>query len=1448
MAKIVLKDVSGIEALLEERFNQTLLDNAVPLLDEAGNVTGKFYDRRFGPPPEAGKQPGTERTAALVDFMREKYPNAKFTPGRPLHPEFDPVDVFESEGILESIINTSKLAFEESLTGAATKLARGKPTFDLSHFQPSKTEQVAAQIASFFMPADLAVLMVGGGAGGVVGKKVLTGAVNRYVQKQLARGLTKKVAQEVARDVSESIAKKAATVATSGGALAAFGGTGEALRQLNAGERDFLEIFKESTNEAIKGGILGTAVGLGGALIPPSVGRIGAEAGHVAAGTAAFGVGAPLLEGQVPTFEGIKDAAVFMVGLRAAQRLIKLGIGDRGKAIKKAQEELEVEVKKGKTLEEAVQERVSLPEERIPGVKRFKEEAPLKAIKEVKTRLEVVMPEETDAKSLFNQFRKASNVARKRGIDLYVPKEFKGTPLFEALKRQGRLSKRPTKSGSFKVIKKLPAESNRQVFEKAFKEGKIDEGTLKMGRFILNKSPELEVSTVFKISDIVKRVSNDVVKAENLPESKFAAEVGRTTTKTRKGIASTTIELFKGADAETVVHEWYHEYWNRLPAEVKETYKGFHEKGKSKKSVDEAFADDGTAFFFSEKLKADRGVLRRFFDKARAGLGELIKGVRRIRGVKIPKEIRDIFRREELREVVKKRAVKKRKVTEKREPERKPVKKRGVPTKTVRGDSVKEGRKKPKKEVKINKQIRILDSVAAKKVGHLEQFKERARRLTPKVLFQLKNRFKTEPGKSEFVPNINTVSERHHVIAGSGNEALSKEGIGVKSKKYPDGEVVKDLLEKGDPSVAGIRKVLDDIHDMALKAGIPIGKIKNYFPRTWRREIAEVIHDDVRRIRKELPEAETASDKAVLDAVSRRGPHKIKIKGKTVSVNVGELLEYMRKNNKQFKTLRSALNALDREVQGQLFPRASFEKPRKLKIPSQYFESDAHKALPRYVEIMSERIAQAEVWGSKGEKWTDLYRRIQREDPEEAALALKSLSISTGKYQVEHGFTGLSKNLVDAFIAMQFGTKIGLGRATLLNLTQAAISVIPDLGFFNTIRGGMALFNPETRSFVRRSGVIKDTMMEAMTGYVPEGIWGQFSKQMSKFSGFTAVNRGLQYLSASTLRTVVPEWVRMSKGTGKRAEWAKQRLKDFNLDKGITEDKLLRAMVRFATDAQLQKNIMNDPLFFNLVKARPLVLFKRFGFRQFTFMKDMLVRETKRGNYMPMLRLATAGFLGGEMIHWGLNQIYSTLSGEPQFRKDDSLVERAINNMTIIGAFGMMSDMAELDQISRLGNQIKFTVYPVLISDFEKVIEASTRVLQDWEKYGNGFLVTQRNAYSVLGFLGSYPRQLGKRLLTDAQKKRRIASGAGREIKDIIELQLEGNGRAASKRIEQWNKHHDRESQIGIADVNMKAIRKFLDRKMRSFIEAKGDISASEKARLNRKMQADLRTARTSGR
>ena len=312
-------------------------------------------------------------------------------------------------------------------------------------------------------------------------------------------------------------------------------------------------------------------------------------------------------------------------------------------------------------------------------------------------------------------------------------------------------------------------------------------------------------------------------------------------------------------------------------------------------------------------------------------------------------------------------------------------------------------------------------------------------------------------------------------------------------------------------------------------------------------------------------------------------------------------------------------------------------------------------------------------------------------------------------------------------------------------------------------------------------------------GKEPTGLMGKVADRLARTSGFHGINKINQYYSAAVGEIFIKDLYQISNKTkfGRRKQWADSWLEKFDIDptKKLTDEKIREGMYRFATDSQLQKNILNDPVFMNTPYGRPLSLFKRFGVRQFNWIKDNVIKHEliKNKNPLPILRLVAGGVIGGEFVIWAKNNIMQFLSGEPVYRKDDSMWERVINDLAAVGSFGVKNDIIGGEEYT---SSIKFAVTPVYISDFIKATDALIQTEKDFKKYEDWAKVAKRSPRRIAQFLGSLPKYYSTKFLTEKQKKGRVTFFKGQERSKIMKLYIEGNAEAAGRRVALWNEHY----------------------------------------------------------
>jgi len=198
--------------------------------------------------------------------------------------------------------------------------------------------------------------------------------------------------------------------------------------------------------------------------------------------------------------------------------------------------------------------------------------------------------------------------------------------------------------------------------------GDTSPGVAKLARKILERDPDFDSRSSIAISNRILEVTKEYIEknTDKTPEEFFAAE-GLTVQEGEEGDyiitgytaawnhidgqVNTAIKLFKGHDADTLVEEFYHDFYEYMPEKDKKAFKEYHDKSDDGRSVEEHFGQEGRDYFFSEKLHEEAGGIRALFDNARESLKKMIARIRTIRGAKIPKKIQDMYKAAGMRDI-----------------------------------------------------------------------------------------------------------------------------------------------------------------------------------------------------------------------------------------------------------------------------------------------------------------------------------------------------------------------------------------------------------------------------------------------------------------------------------------------------------------------------------------------------------------------------------------------------------------------------------------------------------------------------------------------------------------------------------------------------------------------------------------------------------------------------
>ena len=777
-------------------------------------------------------------------------------------------------------------------------------------------------------------------------------------------------------------------------------------------------------------------------------------------------------------------------------------------------------------------------------------------------------------------------------------------------------------------------------------------------------------------------------------------------------------------------------------------------------------------------------------------------------------------------------------------------------------------------------------------------------------LKQSKNRVRTKIGQ-EMVKDINSADARGVVLTGTYLQKLTDRGLfqggifnrifGLNRIKTGDGVVtirsekqakaysedlgkrLSDPNAREHPDVKKYREILNGIYNDAKKAGVPVKEFReDYFPNILKQGILDTIGQDLYSL-KSL-DVQTASQRAFKDSdtvtrINQAYNGQTSVQLKDVTKRALEHLQkgYLAEAKKQGsiltkeQALAKAWTQLGNDVYKQTYTTVgNIEKSRKIELPHEFYERDARVVLAKYATDVAKRIAYVEKFGAKGEiaelrfntlnklaKETGADFKTKNILNQEKALLEQLFSSHTGLIEVDptkNWGNARARTFLKNAVDFEVTTKIGLGYATVPNVTQTLISTMVRAGVWNTFKGTHKLvFDKKFKKEIRKSGISTLSVFQMVSGLEPSSSFmGKFANFTTKWSGFQGMNKINQYISAAAGKLYIDGLVKTAQGkdligrTGlsfnARKDWANKNLKQLGITSGgktPTDRQMLEATYRFSRDAQLQKNVLNDPLFFNDPRFRPAVLFKRFGYKQFNWIRENVGREFARGNMFPLLRLGVGGAFGSQFVVWSKKALNNFLSDEivydenrlfipglpPQTILKEGIVNTDMSEYTwsdfldhvaAVGAMGFIADIFASESKSRA---IEFLVKPAIYQDGMKAVDALQRMYKDLDDFGVGAYA--RAPKYIAPIFGTVARRYSKRFETPGQRETYLRYRKGIIKGRILDSLINGKGKEAAKLIKAWNDSF-KDKPMTDNDINIDAIYNRLIKKYEKRLKERG--------------------------
>ena len=666
-------------------------------------------------------------------------------------------------------------------------------------------------------------------------------------------------------------------------------------------------------------------------------------------------------------------------------------------------------------------------------------------------------------------------------------------------------------------------------------------------------------------------------------------------------------------------------------------------------------------------------------------------------------------------------------------------------------------------------------------------------------------------------------------------------------------EQLSEDLESGSRNdikrTAGVRKVLKKVWAASKKSGLDLAPfVKDYFPRVFKPGVLKLLYKDIDKLG-DLDPRILSSDlvkKSGFEQSLEKAIESKDISQKTIEtlLEIQQKITDRRAKSGQPKqaSLSESFEVLRNNVLSErVVLNKSLEKKRgDFDLPDNLFERDAGFVLTNYLAQATKRIAYAETVGNNGEimynKINALNNKARVSNDKtlgrQSEIIKKAFDAFTGLIETDkdYNYSYKTKNFLNDFVNFQVATKIGLGFATIPNITQTFISSALRLGYSPFFKGTLkAIKDKEYREDVKKnSGAGTLELHQMVTGFQSgqSSKMGWLADKITKGSGFQGINRINKLVSAYTALEAAKGWQKLAKSKPKTARQAALRsrairdlkemgVKDFN--KKMTPKEMARVMYEFSRDAQLQKNVFLEPAFANNPKVQPFILFKRFGYRQFEMMTRWGNQALKDKDMAFFLRLGAAGFAGGAFVNWAKASLSNLLAGEDVYDENyklnvdgtDYTMRDFIEGLGSVGSFGMVTDIISAESKWR---SAEFLLKPVIIQDSFKLYNALIRIGTDLSELGPNGVTLQRSAKYLSPILGTMPKRLAKRVETPKQRADRRRAMLGITKKKIFDYMLEDNDIMVKRLIREWNDSFS-ERPIMMDDIGVKEMNKYLMRK-----------------------------------
>jgi len=364
-----------------------------------------------------------------------------------------------------------------------------------------------------------------------------------------------------------------------------------------------------------------------------------------------------------------------------------------------------------------------------------------------------------------------------------------------------------------------------------------------------------------------------------------------------------------------------------------------------------------------------------------------------------------------------------------------------------------------------------------------------------------------------------------------------------------------------------------------------------------------------------------------------------------------------------------------------------------------YYETDVTAALPRYIQDVEKRLAQAEMFGAKNTKFTPMLKDVVTEGGNPNVVE----TVFTHQMGLQQPPDKLWNALQNPALAWQVMTKMYMSG---INNMGAMQNVAALYGVTTMLKSIKTMMTKEGKDFALRAGA---TLQAALDGAIKTGgAQSKLSNEALEAFLFNFTEQFARGCAANAAREALPKHaMKLAKKPADR--YLRQQFGKLGLNPddiiarggNLTEDEMLMAANRTARRTMGGAEPLDQPLFMTNRHYKFLTQYKNYISFQLKFFKDEVVKEAARGNIVPMARAFTAAQGFGE-ITGGVNTLV-TGRKRPDWETDPA--GRMLSNLLATGSLGLLASTIQADDY---GGQaaVAATMAGATVSDIAKGIHA----------------------------------------------------------------------------------------------------------------------------------------------